>query len=137
MEGNAMIRNLARATMMTMMMLAFAGCEDSSSNSSPNDPTGTWSFNVRSTDDYVAFNNTSLVIAVDTNTPGVYSVTWSSPVPNGTATFDTNTFTVVMNITQSPTVLSLSGTLVSDSMSGGGTISGYGGLRVASWQASR
>jgi len=132
-----MMQKMARVTMVALL-LAAVGCEDSSNNSSPSNISGTWTFSVRSTDGDISFSNTSLVIAPETSGATPYTVAWVSPTPNGTATFDAGTLTVVMNINGNGAVLSLDGTMSSpNSMSGGGTVAGYGAVRVVSWQATR
>jgi hypothetical protein len=117
---------------LSAVALMFAGC-DESDDAASYDLSGSWTFSVQSADGYVAFNNTSMTISSNG-----YQVTWMSDAPNGVAVLDTNTLTVTMEIESDPTVLDLSGTLVAPGyMSGGGTIDGYDGLRVAKWEARR
>lgn len=131
------MRNTILLTGLLAAALAAAGCSHDDSGPIQTDITGAWSFDIASQDGFVSFKKTSLVISESTNGATILTA-WMSPDPNGVATVDTNTYTVTMDINNPPAVLTLSGTLLdSDNMRGTGTIGGYGGLRVAAWEAKR
>ncbi|MBI3987572.1 MAG: hypothetical protein HY343_11660 [Lentisphaerae bacterium] len=94
-----------------------------------------WSLSLTSEDNMIAYNDTTLTISSNDTQ---YAVTWMGTAPNGTATLNTNTWTVTITATHTAGEIDLIGTLQdNDFMNGSGTIETYNGLRIVSWSASR
>lgn len=94
-----------------------------------------WSLSLSSEDNMIAYNDTAMTIS---SNGSQYAVTWMATSPNGTATLNTNTWTVTIKATHTVGQIDLIGTLQdNDFMNGSGTIESYNGLRIVSWNASR
>ncbi len=122
------------------IVLGVAGCNSDSDPApksilSPDGSPSTWKMDVTTADGSLAITDSSLVISC---TSGVYKVAWMSGSDNGSATFNTNTFTVTMSISHNIGDLETAGTLNNNNfMSGAGTIVTYQGLKVITWAAER
>ena len=120
--------------------LCMAGCNSSDDPAprsilAPDGGPSTWSMDVTTTDGELVITDSPLIISC---TSGVYNVAWMSGTANGSATFNTNTFTVTMSITHRIGDLETIGTLNNNNaMSGGGTLETYQGLKVITWAADR
>ena len=120
--------------------LGLAGCNSDSDPSpksilAPDGGPSTWNMDVTTADGELVITDSPLIIS---RTSGVYQVAWMSSAANGSATFNTNTFTVTMSISHRIGDLETIGTLNNNNaMSGGGTLDTYQGLKVITWAAER
>jgi len=115
--------------------LAISGCDNGGGGGeTAKDLAGIWRFDVTSRDGSISLKNQPLTI---TKQGTDYDVAYVSITPNGKATLDPNTLTVIITITNSTTAMSLTGQLDGSShMYGSGTLS-YGGSRLVDWEASK
>jgi len=98
---------------------------------------GDWKLTVRSEDGAVSFRDTAMTISLPSNST-TYAVTWLGEDGNGSATVDTNTDTILIDIHSPSADLDLEGIVHdNDAMDGGGTVDGFGGIRSATWNAKR
>ena len=123
-----------------LLAASLSACDDGSGDSgglSTNVLAGTWAMDMKSDDGSVSFTDAPLKITA-TADPSTYTVAWYSDMDNGWAVLDTNTLTVLITVTGSSADLAISGLLDgSDTMAGGGTVNGFGGVRACSWKADR
>ncbi|MEI6971839.1 MAG: hypothetical protein WCL44_10020 [bacterium] len=123
---------------LSLLLATLVGCGGGNDSAGPVNTelelAGTWSFDVQTKDGFLRFQNPLIIVG---DGP-VFSLCWNSAATNGTASLDLNTKIIMMDMDTAELSLRLDGTVAgNNSMSGQGTISGYGGIRLATWRATR
>ena len=139
--GKSMMRSAGMGVLAAMCMGVF-GCGNGDSPAptptlvGQSGSTAQWTLSIQSVDGAIVLNGTAM--AITEIGVGSYAVAWMSGTPNGTATLDLGTRVVQIQVSGGQQALNLFGDLLNNnSMSGSGTLTGFGAVHEVHWSANR